>query len=88
MPKVRKKPDVWVLCPPKPQDIKFDPDRKEYSLDYAYTQDKGLSCEVMTLKTRNYLSLHRRIERLQLDAQTKRKAGEPVDNWLFGGDHV
>ena len=88
MPKVRTKPDRWILCPPKPQDIKYNPDRKEYSLDYAYTVDNGLSCEIMTLRTRNWASLHRRVERLQLDAQTKRKAGERVDNWIFGGSHV
>ncbi len=88
MLKRKKTRDLWIIAPPKPQDIKFDPKRNEYTLQYIHSEDDCKTCEVMTLKTRNYLALHRRIETLQFDAQIKRQKGQRVDNWLFGGDHV
>lgn len=80
--------DRWIITPPKTQDIKYNADRREYKLQYIYSEDGGRTVEIMTLQTRNNLSLYKRIETLREEAKKARVQGLPVTNWMFGGDHV
>ena len=82
MRRIKKRPDKWVIAPPKDQDIKYCTDRKEYSLEYIYSEDAGLTVEIMRMISRNPRPLYRRVYELRSKAKQRRKDGQVVDNWF------